>query len=136
MVTTEHGGHAAAPPAANANEGMVVFWHIKTPDTTAARRFYEQLFGWQFNEINYLTFAILNQGRMMGCLVAAQEPSTSPGSVLYVEVTDLPEALRRATELGAEVVAEPLNVMGTRAFADIRDPTGTLIGLWTENWQG
>ncbi|MEI5008394.1 VOC family protein [Streptomyces sp. PmtA] len=137
-MTTAHEDHdtTRSAQAADSDEGMVVFWHLRTPDTDAARAFYGELFGWQFHEINHLTFAVLNQGRMIGCMVADKDRSEAPGSVLYVQVADLPGALKRATALGAAVVTEPINVQGTQAFADLRDPTGTVFGLWTENWQG
>lgn len=118
------------------NEGMVVFWHIRTPDTAAGRAFYGKLFGWEFMEINELTFAVQNRGRMIGCLLAEAKRSEAPGSVLYVQVADLSGKIGQALELGAEVVSGPASVPGGRAFADLRDPTGTTFGLWTENWAG
>ncbi len=135
MTTTEHDGDVTASQPDDAYEGKVVFWHLRTSDIGRARSFYGELFGWDFNEINHLTYAVQSGGGLMGCLVASQDPpGTVPGSVLYVHVADLPGAVRRATALGAEVVTEPLNVYGTKAFADMRDPTGTVFGLWTETF--
>lgn len=132
-MTTSHSDHETAPET-DAHQGMVVFWHLRTPDIDRARRFYRELFGWQFQDVNPLTSAVQNKGGIMGCLVASEEPGTVPGSVLYIHVTNLHETVKRAVELGAEVVAEPLNIYGAKAFADLRDPTGSVFGLWTETY--
>ncbi|EWC63343.1 hypothetical protein UO65_1341 [Actinokineospora spheciospongiae] len=133
MTATENDTVAAQPDAA---EGKVVFWHLRTTDITRAKAFYEGLFGWAFQEINPLTYAVQAGGGLMGCLVETDEkPGPVASSVLYTHVGDLPGKLERALELGAEVVTEPLNVYGTKAFADLRDPTGTVFGLWTETFK-
>jgi uncharacterized protein len=135
MTTSHDDVDTATAPETDAYQGMVVFWHLRTPDIERARSFYRELFGWQFQEVNPLTSAIQNKGGIMGCLVASEEPAGAvPGSVLYIHVTDLHETVKRAVELGAEVVSEPLHLYGTKAFADLRDPTGSVFGLWTESF--
>ncbi|MFJ8957583.1 VOC family protein [Streptomyces sp. NPDC102381] len=121
--------------AATEGEGTVCFWHIRTPDAAAARVFYEELFGWEFRTINDITFAVLNRGRMIGCMIGDQPAAEAPGSVLYIYVADLPRTLRRADELGAKVLSGPQAINGGKAFADLSDPTGTVIGLFTDNWR-
>ncbi|MFJ9109810.1 VOC family protein [Streptomyces sp. NPDC102283] len=131
-MTTQESGRSS--DATTDGEGTVCFWHIRTPDAAAARVFYEKLFGWEFKAINDITFAVLNRGRMIGCLIGDQPGSETPGSVLYIYVFDLPQTLRRVDELGAKVLSGPQAISGGKAFADVSDPTGTVIGLFTDNW--
>ncbi|MER6775160.1 VOC family protein [Streptomyces bacillaris] len=134
MTTSRDHRGEPAEQAVDPDEGMVVFWHLRTPDTDAARAFYSELFGWDFQEINHLTFAVRNRGQMIGCLLAEKERSEVPGSVLFVQVADVPGTLERAERLGGELVTPPMNIGGTQAFAELRDPTGTTFGLWTQSW--
>jgi uncharacterized protein len=53
----------------------------------------------------------------------------------YVSVDDVDAAAARARELGAEVMAEPLDVMEAGRMAVLRDPTGALLHLWQARGQ-
>jgi predicted enzyme related to lactoylglutathione lyase len=53
-----------------------------------------------------------------------------PAWASYVTVDDLDTATARARDLGANVVAEPFDVMEVGRMSTIQDPTGAVLCLW------
>ncbi|WP_336053830.1 VOC family protein [Streptomyces sp. CA2R101] len=125
-----------AAPADTPPAGSVVWWHLRTTDVPTALRFYSAAFGWEFQAANELRYYVLVDGKPIGNLVGGQPQPEAPNTVLYITVPDLRATIATAERLGAKVVAGPIAVGGTTAFADLVDPNGTTFGLWTETWQG
>src|SRR5918992_245164 len=65
----------------------------------------------------------------------AEREQLTPHWSSYVSVEDVDAAAARARELGAEVVAGPLDVMEAGRMAVVRDPTGALVHLWQPRGQ-
>jgi hypothetical protein len=122
----------------------VVWWEIETPDPAAAQRFYGELFGWTFrrdfdgpkSQLGRDYWIIERDGTGIGGLQAALPgaPAAQAGVRLYVEVGDLEAMIARAVALGAAVERER-TYLGSDDFwfANVRDPQGISLGLWTAN---
>jgi predicted enzyme related to lactoylglutathione lyase len=122
----------------------VVWWEIETPDPAAAQRFYGELFGWSFrrefdgpgSQLHRDYWIVERDGEGIGGLQAALADSPTPqaGARLYVQVGDLEATIARAVELGATVERER-TYLGSDDFwfANVRDPQGVSLGLWTPN---
>jgi hypothetical protein len=127
-----------------ASSNRVVWWEIESPDPAASRRFYGELFGWTFrrdfdqpdSQLSREYWLVEVDGHGIGGLQGALPGATAPqaGVRLYVEVADLEATLARATALGASVERER-TYLGTDDFwfANLRDPQGISVGLWTSN---
>jgi len=50
--------------------------------------------------------------------------------VAYVLVDDIRAATKKAQSLGAEVMKDVTEVMGMGWLSLIKDPTGSILGLW------
>jgi uncharacterized protein len=124
--------------------GRVVWWEIETPDAGAAQRFYGELLGWTFrrefdgpaSQLGRDYWIVESDGQGIGGLLAALSgmPAPQPGVRLYAEVDDLETTIDRATALGATVERER-TYLGSDDFwfANVRDPQGISLGLWTSN---
>jgi predicted enzyme related to lactoylglutathione lyase len=115
--------------------------HIETltADTMRARRFYGEVFGWQFEEIpgtDYLNVKTSEDGIEGGIGGLAQATETAPpatrGLFAYLLAPDMDATLAAIEKAGGEVVIPKTDVMGMGEFAHFRDPDGNLIGLWRD----
>ncbi len=93
-------------------------------DVSAARRFYEQAFGWSMTEFAPTYAATLTGDTDVGLQGDPNEASRSPLPV--IEVEDLEGALTAVTQAGAEVVRPIFAFPGGRRFQFL-DPSGNEI---------
>ncbi|HVB05240.1 MAG TPA: VOC family protein [Acidimicrobiales bacterium] len=106
---------------------------ISSPDQAATRAFYTGLFGWEVEELpadagGYAQFTL------GGKVVAGTGPQMMPGMptvwTTYVKVDDAAAVTAAATEKGATVFVEPMEVMQAGKMAMFADPMGVPIALW------
>lgn len=111
--------------------GTLSWFELATRDREAARRFYGELLGWTFDEMDmgdqgtYLVARIPDEEGVAGILeMTEQWPADIPPHwAIYIEVEDVDATVGRAGELGGNVLVEPTNFPGGR-FALIQDPYG------------
>ena len=111
---------------------------LATTDQSAAKKFYSELFSWTISEFEiapndfYTTFKI--DGRDVAAaytLRSEQRARSIPAHWnLYIAVENADSAASRATELGAKVIAEPLDVYNLGRMAVLQDPTGAVFSLY------
>ncbi|MDB5102302.1 MAG: Glyoxalase/bleomycin resistance protein/dioxygenase [Cyanobacteria bacterium RYN_339] len=98
---------------------------IYADDAERARRFYSDVFGWQFRALrSFHADYWFTDGRRQAGAVFPRPAGARPGAIMHVEVKDLPAALARAAALGAARELE------TDAYVVVRDPDGNALGLW------
>jgi uncharacterized protein len=117
--------------------GTFCWADLGTTDAAGAKAFYTRVFGWQAEDApagesgTYTTFKL--DGRDVAALYemgAEEREQLTPHWSSYVSVEDVDAAAGRARELGAELMADPLDVMEAGRMAVVRDPTGALVHLW------
>ena len=117
----------------------VIWFEFWVTDVDRARAFYGELFDWTFRPMVeyhpqcWLVDAGEDRGHHRSA-VADRRPPTDSGAVVYIAVSDLRDAIARAERLGCTLVREPTDVGDGTRFAWIRDPTGTLLGLWANEF--
>jgi predicted enzyme related to lactoylglutathione lyase len=107
------------------------------PDPEAAMHFYEQLFGWEFagpgrtpgDSPGQYFVARLNGRDVAGVGSVAGEGADSAWST-YISVDDVDDAVRRATDAGAALLAGPVQASPAGRLAVLADPTGAVFGVW------
>ena len=111
----------------------------------AARRFYQDAFGWKTDPVvtDYNTAASGGRRVVRGGAAAASLLGRAPGAAadplddrardaaFYVEVPDVGQALHLVEALGGCRVLGPRRVPGKPEYALFTDPQGTLVGLFT-----
>jgi uncharacterized protein len=122
--------------------GTFCWADLGTTDAASAKTFYARVFGWEAVDApagdggTYTTFKL--DGRDVAALYEMGEQEReqlTPHWSSYVSVEDVDAAAARARELGAEVMADPLDVMEAGRMAVVRDPTGALVHLWQPRGQ-
>jgi predicted enzyme related to lactoylglutathione lyase len=108
---------------------------LMTSDLSAARLFYEELFGWQIVEAGpdsggYLMAELAGRpvagiGPIMG-----DDPSHPSVWTTYFASADAAATTAQAEAAGARVFTPASDVMGQGVLAVAQDPTGGTFGIW------
>lgn len=109
----------------------VVRWQIVTPDPEGAAEFYRKLFGWTVktdNALGYREVTTGGQGGIDGGVWPAP-PQANAFVQLFMQVDDVEQAVKRATELGAEVIVPASPLPDGDTIAILRDPKGMPFGV-------
>jgi predicted enzyme related to lactoylglutathione lyase len=110
------------------DEGRVDYVEIPAADIDKMRAFFEQLFGWEFQEWgpDYYSF---NDGRLDGGLRRTDAPAPAGGVLLVFYSQDLDRDYKRVKELGATISQEIFEFPGGRRFHFV-EPAGTEFAIW------
>lgn len=106
----------------------LVHFEIEAIDPERQRAFYSALFSWDISDGPIMSFTAGLGAPEAGPGGHIRQSSRS-GVTLYIQVRDLVESLAKATELGATVVLERLDVPGGPTLAAITDPDGNPLTL-------
>jgi lactoylglutathione lyase len=112
---------------------------LYVPDVAAATAFYERAFGLEtgFSDPGGSYAVLAGDGGALAFAShdqAAQgvgdEARAAPaGFEVWIETDDVPGAVQRALEAGAQLVREPVEKPWGQTVAYVRDPNGTLVEL-------
>jgi predicted enzyme related to lactoylglutathione lyase len=108
---------------------------IPAEDPQRARRFYGQLFGWEFKDsgmpdMQYLLAETASGEAGSTGLGLMRRMAPGQQFVTYFDVPSVAEHVARAKELGAEVLMDKMEVPGHGYFAQLKDPEGNVFALW------
>jgi predicted enzyme related to lactoylglutathione lyase len=112
--------------------GTFSWSELVTSDAAAAKEFYTALFGWEYDDQPIPDGGVYSMAQRDGKNVAAlfgsdQQP---PHWNCYVTVASADETTNIARENGANVMAEPFDVMDAGRMAVLADPAGAVINVW------
>ena len=110
--------------------GTFSWAELVTSDADAAKGFYTQLFGWEYedNPANGQIYSMaVRDGHHVAALYQADQP---PHWNCYVTVASADETAQKAADLGGSVVAEAFDVMEVGRMAVITDPAGAALCVW------
>ena len=116
--------------------GVPCWVDTSQPDPDAAARFYEGLFGWEFEDVmppeapgRYLTARIRG-----GDVAAASSPpeGVPPHAVwnTYIWVDSADETATKVLDAGGTIVTAPFDVMDAGRMAVCADPEGAVFSIW------
>lgn len=116
--------------------GVPCWVETAQPDPETAVRFYEGLFGWEFEDVATADapgpYFI---GRLRGKDVAAVAPQRDGGAPTamwssYVWVDSADETVAKAKDAGGSVLAEPFDAGDSGRMAVLADPSGAVLSVW------
>jgi uncharacterized protein len=118
--------------------GMFCWVELATLDTVAAKRFYQDLFGWTFEDYPMGEgdpYTILrHNGRDAAALYRMrpeqQAQGVPPNWLLYVSATSADETTQQASALGGTVLGPPFDVFDMGRMSVLQDPAGAVFALW------
>ncbi|MEX2031821.1 MAG: VOC family protein [Dehalococcoidia bacterium] len=114
---------------------------LTTTDLEGAKKFYGAVLGWTDYEVGpeeagYYTMPRLKDQSVAGMMTQMDEEKTMgvpPHWNTYVRVDSADDAAKKAKDLGATVVADPMDVMDVGRMAVFLDPEGAAICVWQPN---
>jgi uncharacterized protein len=114
------------------------FAHIElnTDDLSKAKKFYKKVFAWKLNDMKmggppYTMIDVGGKGTGGG--MQKKHDGGMPTAWLpYVEVDDVKKTIAKASKAGAKVMVDFMPVGEMGAIGIFMDPTGAMLGLWSE----
>ncbi len=112
--------------------GTFSWTDLATPDAQASKAFYGGLFPWEFTDEPIPEGGVYVMARLGGRAAAAMFETSErhPAWASYVTVDDADAVTEKARQLGANVLAEPFDVMDVGRMSTIQDPTGAVFCVW------
>jgi predicted enzyme related to lactoylglutathione lyase len=119
----------AEPLQSAEHDRRVDYVELAVTDVAAAKRFYGQVFAWQFQDYgpDYASFA---DGRLSGGFRKAEQVQTG-GPLIVIFALDLAAAERRVLAAGGRVVRPTFSFPGGRRF-HFTDPSGNELAVWSD----
>jgi predicted enzyme related to lactoylglutathione lyase len=129
-------------PTGYRETGKIIWHDLITHTPEASKRFYQELFGWEFEDlgldfgfgrtVNYTL--IRNRGELVGGMVDANllgrpDPEQLSQWVVAMSVDDLDAAVATAMEGGGKVLTPPTDVAERGRIALIEDDQGAALAL-------
>ena len=115
------------------NEPGALTWsELSSSDPAKSKAFYSAVFGWGWGGGDDYPEAQVS-GRTIGGLMPRRPdmPADVPDNwLVYFGAADVDADVKKATDLGASVVAGPADIPGTGRFAVLIDPQGAAFALF------
>lgn len=116
--------------------GAFSWCELITSDVAGAKVFYENLFGWQMEDLpmDGMTYTMIKAGgREVGGMmtVPPDGPKMPPVWGSYVTVDDVDAVAGKVADLGGTILVEPRDIPGVGRFCVLQDPQGAFISAIT-----
>ena len=126
------------PKIGSYKQGTPSWIDLSTSDQEAAKGFYANLFGWDYEDNavgNGQFYSMAKVGESAAAAIATQQPEEAEQGVpphwnVYITVDDVDKVGERAPELGGTVLAGPFDVFDAGRMIVVRDPVGAVIMFW------
>ncbi|MCB1804231.1 MAG: VOC family protein [Candidatus Competibacteraceae bacterium] len=121
------------PPSEIAIPGKFVWADLFSADVVAARDFYQQLFGWQWQSVDGDVYSIaFSEGRPVAGLVSRSQQSgetTRARWIYYASVPDVAATAAAVVTAGGRTLIDPQSMPDRGDYAIFADPQGALFGV-------
>ncbi|HEX9235898.1 MAG TPA: VOC family protein, partial [Actinomycetota bacterium] len=104
-----------------------------SPDPEPLRTFYEELFGWSFQDASGegFTYWMVDTGAGRGTNGGMGSSINGQAQVnVYAHVDDLQKYVEVAESAGGTTIVPPMKVSDTLSIAHVADPHGARFGLY------
>jgi uncharacterized protein len=110
--------------------GVPCWVDLLAPDVAAAKSFYRELLGWEFDGPGPGEYFVAQTRGRDVAGVAPQPPGVPTAWNTYVSVASVERAVAGASGAGGQVVMAPFDALPAGRVAVIADPSGAVVGLW------
>ena len=114
--------------------GSFCWNELATNDTEAAGAFYAKVFGWDpktedMGGMAYTSFMMGERGAGGMMAIQPEWGEVPPHWLVYFAVDDCDATMAQARDLGADVLAGPMDIPEVGRFAVLKDPQGAAFGV-------
>lgn len=114
------------------NHHKINYLEIPTVDIVASKRFFQQVFGWSFQDYGPEYSCFLEQGIDGGFFQAKSNVDTGKGAPLVVIYSaDLDTTKQRVIEYKGSICKDTFSFPGGQRF-HFQDPAGNEFAVWSE----
>lgn len=109
--------------------------HVEVPaaNLDAAGKFYGDLFGWKITPMPEMKYTMWEAGDHTGGGFPQVSADNPAGQVLvYIDSDDIEADLKNVVKLGGNVLHQKTEIPGFGWFGIFKDPTGNVLGLYTD----
>jgi len=122
-------------PKINMSPGLISWNELVSNDLAGSREFYARMFDWSVEAMpmsnGVYHFMKVGDRPAAGLLQMPAEAKGAPTMWMpYITVTNLKEAVAKATSVGAKLCKDITSIPNMGSFAIINDPQGATLGLW------
>ena len=116
--------------------GSISWSELLTSDVPAAKKFYGDLFGWEFDDMpmDDGTYSVVsvNDDEVAGIMAFPPDaPPMPPSWGLYITVDDVDAMAEKAAGMGAKICMPPKDIPHVGRFCVLQDPQGAFISIIT-----
>ncbi|HEV7195673.1 MAG TPA: VOC family protein [Pedococcus sp.] len=119
-------------------QGTPCWVDLQTSDQEAAKAFYGQLFGWDYDDRPMPQGGPYSMALLGGRTVAAIAPQTPDQAAAgappmwntYLAVDDVDASTALVSDAGGQVAMEPFDIQDSGRMSYVADPSGAYVGLW------
>lgn len=111
----------------------VVHFEIPATHPEALKAFYQDVFGWSYQEMPGQDYWFTNGGPdseegINGAIMKRRDPAQPP--TVTVSVVALGSSLAKIQRAGGTIVVPPVSIPGMGSYAFFKDPDGNIVGCW------
>ncbi len=112
------------------NNNRIDYIEMKVKDIEATKKFYGQIFGWDFQDYGP-TYTCFNDGRLNAGFEKSEDLKTGNNILVVLYYQDLEVILDKVKEAGGKITRETYEFPGGRRF-HFHDPSGNELAIWSE----
>lgn len=128
-------------PTSHHDSGRIIWHDLISDQPAASRRFYEELFGWEFEAVGNVfnlggedAYSLIrHNGRLIGGMVnqasLKRQAEDISQWVVLMSVSDVDSAADQFAANGGTVLTPPTDIAGRGRMAIVVDPQGALLAL-------
>lgn len=116
--------------AEQSKPGSIVHVEFAVKDAEKVKKFYGELFGWTFQDIPEMNYAMFETPSGPGGGIGPLQPGQGAGIMNYMLVTSIDEQMKKIEEAGGKILMPKQEVPGFGFVASFEDPAGTKMGLY------
>ena len=120
--------------------GDIHWSELISGDVAASKAFFQEICGWQVDEMEMPGGMIYNvckvgdrpvAGNMSVDVIRQQNPDAQPHWMTYIQVNDVDASAKAAAANGGTVLSEPFDVAGVGRICIVMDPGQAVVGIMT-----